>query len=91
MMGEHNAYIKQMFWGNPVERELEDKRARERLEAQARAFDAIAYRDMPADLRDRAREWDLEAFMCLVWSRAWQAGYLQAGRDRETVHVEERD
>lgn len=79
-MGDHNAFRDFLLRDTEADR-LERKWRLEHQAGEALAFDAIAYRDMPADLRDRAREWDLEAFICAVWSNAWQCGYLQRGRD----------
>lgn len=73
-----------------VENELDRKRDIERRNAEAQLFDATAYRDMPEDLRSRAREWGLEAFMCLVWSKAFQCGYIQSERDRANIPKEPR-
>lgn len=68
-----------------VESDLEEKQERERRDAAAQIRDAEIYRTMPEDLRSRAREWRLEAFMCAVWSNAWHAGYRQCIRDRATI------
>lgn len=80
-MNDRNALFDMLDQSGKLERELEAKRRQEKRDAEALAYDAIVYRDMPSDLRSRAREWGLEAFMCAVWSNAWQAGYMQRGRD----------
>jgi hypothetical protein len=66
------------------EAELEHKRRQEQRAAEAQAFHAIAYRDMPEDLRVSARNWGVEAIMDAVWMNAWECGYKQAIRDRST-------
>jgi hypothetical protein len=50
--------------------------------ANAQAARAEAYRQMPADLRDRAKEWGVSAIMEAVWLNAWNCGYRQSCRDR---------
>jgi hypothetical protein len=61
--------------------ELERQRQVERRNAEAEAFNAVAFRTMPEDIRNRAKEWGLEAFVCGVWNNAFQCGYLQSRRD----------
>lgn len=61
--------------------ELEHKRRQEQRTAEAQAFHAIAYREMPEDLRTSAKLWGVEAIMDAVWMNAWECGYKQAVRD----------
>lgn len=84
-MSQDEFFMRHFAKTNPVEAELSRKREQERRDADALMRDAAIYRSMPEDLRSRAREWRLEAFMCAVWSNAWQAGYLQAERDRQAL------
>lgn len=78
-------FLKVLEDQNKPEAEALRKRDRERQEADALMRDAAIYRTMPEDLRSRARDWKMEAFMCAVWSNAWMCGYLQASRDREAI------
>lgn len=64
-----------------LEAQLADKRATEKRAAEAQAFHAMAYREMPEDLRNRAKEWGVSALMEAVWLNAWENGYKQACRD----------
>jgi len=65
--------------------ELEHQRLREKRLAEAQAYHALAYREMPADLRDRAKEWGVSALMEAIWLNAWDCGYRQAVRDRAAL------
>jgi hypothetical protein len=62
----------------------ENKLRLEKLAAEAQAYHAEAYRQMPADLRQRAAEWGVSALMELVWMNGWDCGYRQSNRDRDT-------
>lgn len=61
--------------------ELAQKRIAEKRAAEAQAFHAMAYREMPEDLRSRAKEWGVSSLMEVVWMSAWENGYKQAVRD----------
>lgn len=72
-----------LFWGKQtdVESEIDRNRRLERRNAEALALDAVAYREMPEDLRSRAKEWGVSALMEAVWMNGFRSGYLQRGRD----------
>ncbi|MCM2441214.1 hypothetical protein HGO34_15940 [Agrobacterium vitis] len=74
-----------------MEAELEAARNRERRTAMANAFHAMAYREMPADLRERGKAWGVEALMDAVWMSAFECGYKQAVRDRQASPIEGGD
>lgn len=53
----------------------------EKVAAQRQALVAEAYRQMPGDLRQRAKEWGVSALMEAVWLNGWDCGYRQSLRD----------
>lgn len=53
----------------------------EKVAAQRQALVAEAYRKMPGDLRQRAKEWGVSALMEAVWLSGWDCGYKQSFRD----------
>ncbi len=59
----------------------------ERIAAERQAIVAEAYRQMPADLRERAKEWGVSALMELVWLNGWDCGYRQSTRDSAAIRV----
>ena len=66
-MGDSNLHGKfgtgfPIFQPDPA-KELEHARLREKRLAEAQAYHAAAYLEMPADLRDRAKEWGVLALM----------------------------
>lgn len=61
----------------------------ERIAADRQAIAAEAYRQMPPDLRERAKEWGVSALMELVWLNGWDCGYRQSFRDSAAVPVRE--
>lgn len=61
--------------------ELAQERVAEKRAAEAQAFHAAAYREMPEDLRSRAKEWGVSSLIEAVWMNAWENGYKQAVRD----------
>jgi len=70
---------------DPVEQELEQRRIRERRQAEAQAFHAVAYLSMPEDLKESAKAWGVSAIMEAVWMNAFECGYKQANRDRAAL------
>jgi len=64
------------------EARLVRKRAEEKHRADALAADAAAYREMPTDLKERAKAWGVSALMDAVWLNAFGCGYKQALRDQ---------
>ncbi len=54
---------------------------REKFAAQKQALVAEAYRQMPSDMRQRAKEWGVSALMEAVWLNGWDCGYRQSTRD----------
>jgi NTP pyrophosphatase (non-canonical NTP hydrolase) len=58
---------------------------RERIAAQKQALIAEAYRQMPADMRQRAKEWGVSALMEAVWLNGWDCGYRQSIRDATAI------
>lgn len=58
----------------------------EKVAAEKQAIIAEAYRQMPADLRQRAAEWGVSALMEVVWMNGWDCGYRQSNRDRATIN-----
>ena len=70
-----------IFGQTDAERDLERKRRVEKRNADALAFDAVAYRAMPADLRESAERWGVSALMEAVWQNAFGCGYRQSLRD----------
>lgn len=89
-MGDRNDIV-DIFWGKQteVESEIERNRRLERRNAEALALDAAAYRHMPEDLRQRAKEWGVTAIMDAVWLNAYRCGYLQRGRDAAALSAQE--
>lgn len=76
-------------------RQSEDARiareARIAAEDEARQAEAEIAREwanaqMPQDIKDRARAWGLEAFITVMWSSAFMAGYREGRRDREATN-----
>lgn len=61
----------------------------EKIAAERQAIVSEAYRQMPADLRERAKEWGVSALMELVWLNGWDCGYRQSFRDSAAVPVRE--
>lgn len=60
----------------------------EKVAAEKQAALASAYRQMPADMRQRAKDWGVESLMELVWLNGWDCGYRQSMRDsRDIVKV----
>ena len=57
----------------------------EKVAAEKQAIIAEAYRQMPADLRQRAAEWGVSALMETIWLNGWDCGYRQSMRDARTV------
>jgi hypothetical protein len=66
-----------------AEAKLAHERKRDNDIAAAQAFHAIADLHMPADLRDQAQQWKLEAFMEAVWRAGWQSGFRFRCKNRE--------
>lgn len=62
----------------------ENKLRVEKLAAEAQAYHAEAYRQMPADLRQQAETWGVKALMEVVWLNGWDCGYRQSVRDAST-------
>ncbi|TAX45978.1 hypothetical protein ELI02_30180 (plasmid) [Rhizobium leguminosarum] len=96
-MGDSNQRGGGPFGGHPYNMfqpdratELEHQRRQEQHAAEAQAFHAIAYREMPEDLRVSARSWGVEAIMDAVWMNAWECGYKQAMRDAIDARKGER-
>lgn len=83
-MSDHNAHypLRQLavFQPDPAT-EFEHARRQESRAAEALAFHAMAYREMPEDLRTQAALWGVSALMEAVWMNAWEGGYKQANRD----------
>lgn len=93
-MGDQNFHTNHpmdRFFRTDRESELERQRQIERRNAEAEAFNAMAYRAMPEDIRSRAKEWGLEAFICVVWNNAFQCGYLQSRRDAARAEAVEKE
>ncbi|RWX26616.1 hypothetical protein EHH54_34695 [Rhizobium leguminosarum] len=61
---------------------------RERIAAQKQALLAEAYRQMPSDMRQRAKEWGVSALMEAVWLNGWDCGYRQSMRDAAALPSE---
>lgn len=57
----------------------------EKVAAEKQAALASAYRQMPSDMRQRAKEWGVESLMELVWLNGWDCGYRQSIRDSAAV------
>ncbi len=53
----------------------------EKVAAEKQAILAEAYRQMPADMRQRADEWGVRALMELVWLNGWDSDNRQSMRD----------
>lgn len=51
--------------------------------AKIEMANALIAREMPDDLRARAKAWGVEAFMDVVWLNAYGRGYCAAIRDVE--------
>lgn len=82
-----NVFMNATFRTDPVTAELEKKRRAEFEAARSLAFDAIAYRTMPADLRAAAENMRVSSLMDAVWMAAWESGYKQAVRDRNNIET----
>lgn len=80
-MAEQNHIFSKMLGPTAGEIEAQQKLERERRDAEARAYHAEAYRQMPEDLRTRAKEWNVSALMEAVWLNGWDCGYRQSVRD----------
>ncbi|WLR92149.1 hypothetical protein [Shinella zoogloeoides] len=61
--------------------EAQDALRAEKVAAEKQAIIAEAYRQMPADLRQRAAEWGVSALMETIWLNGWDCGYRQSMRD----------
>ncbi len=57
----------------------------EKAAAERQAILAEAYRQMPPDLRARAREWGVSTLMEAVWLNGWDCGYRQSLRDAADI------
>lgn len=57
----------------------------EKVAAERQAIVAEAYRQMPADMRERAKEWNVSALMEAVWLNGWDCGYRQSMRDAKAT------
>lgn len=55
---------------------------RERAAAEQEIAAEFADSHMPADIRQRARAWGMEAFITVLWSHAFLAGYRAGRRER---------
>lgn len=82
-MSDRNDYIFKQALGQKLtaadeaQQTLNDeKRAAEKL-----AILAEAYRQMPADMLERAKTWGVAALMEAVWLNGWDCGYRQCVRD----------
>lgn len=64
-----------------AEEEAAEVLRREKRTAETQALVAEAYRQMPGDLRQRAKEWGVSALMESVWLNGWDCGYRQSVRD----------
>jgi hypothetical protein len=89
-MGNHNDDIFRVPFASRIahldEIEKQENKLRlERLAAQAQAYHAQAYREIPEDLRTRAKEWGVSALMEAVWINGWDCGYRQCTRDRSAA------
>jgi hypothetical protein len=87
-MGDSNHHYlskAQFLFGTDVSDKLALERRRDEEIAKAQAFHAIAYREMPEDLRSQAKVWGVSAIMEAVWMNAWENGYKQAERDRAAL------
>ena len=71
------------------ERELANKEIAERRNAEAEMTYRFANLHMPADIRERARSWGMEAWAEVLWNNAFQAGYREAMRDRAALRAKE--
>lgn len=69
----------------------ENKLRLEKLAAEAQAYHAEAYRQMPADMRQRAKEWGVSALMEAVWLNGWDCGYRQSNRDLAALSAQEAE
>lgn len=85
-MGEHNDHIfrvpfkERLNHLNEMDKQ-ENKLRLEKLAAEAQAYHAEAYRQMPVDLRQQAETWGVKALMEAVWLNGWDCGYRQSVRD----------
>lgn len=57
----------------------------EKIASEKQAILAEAYRQMPSDMRQRAKDWGVEALMDLVWLNGWDCGYRQSMRDSAAI------
>lgn len=75
---------------NTHEREAERRLQQERQRADAEAAYRLANLNMPADIRERARQWGMETFCEVLWNNAWQAGFREGLRERAQDREDER-
>lgn len=86
----HDRQFANIFGRDPEEERLAEEREKERRKADALAMHHLANLQMPEDMKQRAKEWGLEAFMEAVWLNAFQCGYRQAVRfQNEQTHKEQ--
>lgn len=73
---------------NKLPEELPARRRSEeqylRIAAEREMADRFANLSMPADIQERARVWGLSAWAEVLWNNAFQAGYREGLRDRNT-------
>lgn len=69
--------------------EAQSELIKEKVAAEKQAIVAEAYRQMPADMRARAKEWGVEALMEAIWLNGWDCGYRQSMRDRAALERSE--
>ncbi|TWF53233.1 hypothetical protein [Neorhizobium alkalisoli] len=68
-----------------VHDEVQSDLRAEKIAAERQAILAEAYRQMPSDLRERAKEWNVSALMEAVWLNGWDCGYRQSMRDAKAT------
>lgn len=81
IMGLHAKHF-----GSVEEQALAKRLAQERAVADAAMAYAFANLHMPEDIRSRAKLWGMEAFCELLWNNAFQAGWREANRAKDTEH-----
>ena len=69
-------------FGTFEQQETAKRLAQEKARADAEMAERYANLHMPEDIRSRAKSWGMENWAEVLWSRAFQAGYREAIRDR---------
>ena len=68
-------------FGSVEEQAMVKRLAAEKARADAALAESYANRQMPDDIRSRAKSWGMENWATVLWSNAFLAGYREAMRD----------